>query len=86
MNDAAIRQNADEAAAEKSGKKIRVKPIAPERLFIVGQDFVFDFHPPNNPHRIDGKKKQGYAFNALSSYSEGGALVVGPKGTIASIP
>ena len=86
VNDAAIRQKTDEETAEKSGKKIRVKAIAPERLLIVGEDFIFDFHPPNNPHRIGGKKKQGYAFNAVSPYPEGGALVVGPKGTIASIP
>ena len=25
---------------------MRVKPIAPERMFIVGMDFVFDFRPP----------------------------------------
>ena len=63
-----------------------MKPIAPQRLFIVGQDFIFDFHLPNNPHRIGGKKKQGYSFNAVSAYPEGGALIVGPKGTLASIP
>jgi photosystem II stability/assembly factor-like uncharacterized protein len=86
VNRAAAQQEADEKAAEASGKRIRVKPTAPERLFIVGEDFVFDFAPPSNPHRIGGKKKQGYTFNAVSPYSEGGALVVGPKGTIASIP
>ena len=86
VNEAAFRQKAEEKAAEANGKKIRVKPIAPERLFIVGQDFIFDFHLPNNPHRIGGKKKQGYGFNAVSPYPEGGALVVGPKGTIAEIP
>jgi len=86
VTEAAVRQQAEEKAAEANGKKIRVKPIAPERLFIVGQDFIFDFHLPNNPHRIGGKKKQGYGFNAVSPYSEGGALVVGPRGTIAEIP
>jgi photosystem II stability/assembly factor-like uncharacterized protein len=83
---AAARQAAAERAVEQSGKKIRVKPIAPERLFIVGPDFVFDYHLPNNPHRIGGKKKQGVAFNAVSAFPEGGALVVGPKGIIAYIP
>jgi photosystem II stability/assembly factor-like uncharacterized protein len=86
VNRAAAQQTADEKAAEASGKRIRVKPTAPERLFIVGEDFVFDFAPPNNPRRIGGKKKQGYTFNAVSSYPEGGALIVGPKGTIAFIP
>jgi len=85
VNQAAIQQKADESAAEAAGKKIRVKPIAPERLFIVGQDFVFDFRPPSNPRRIGGKKKQGIAFNAVSPYPEGGALIVGPKGSMASI-
>ena len=83
---AAARQAADQKAVEQSGKKIRVKPISPERLFIVGPDFVFDYHLPNNPHRIGGKKKQAVAFNAVSAFPEGGALVVGPKGTIAYIP
>jgi len=83
---AAARQAAEEKAVEQGGKKIRVRPIAPERLFIVGPDFVFDYHLPNNPHRIGGKKKQGVAFNAVSAFPDGGALVVGPKGTIAFIP
>jgi photosystem II stability/assembly factor-like uncharacterized protein len=75
------------ATHENSGeKKSRVKPITPERIFIVGQDFVFDVDPPNNPHRINGKKKLGITFNAAAAYPEGGVLVVGPKGSIASIP
>jgi photosystem II stability/assembly factor-like uncharacterized protein len=86
VNEAAKRQLAEEKAAEASGKKIRVKPTAPERLFIVGQDFVFDFHPPNNPRRLSGNKKLPLAFNAVSPYPEGGALAVGPKGTMAFIP
>lgn len=79
VNEQAVR----EAAVEK---KMRVKAVAPERLFIVGQDFVFDFRPPNSPRRINGKKKMGIQFNAVSAYPEGGALVVGPKGAIAFIP
>jgi hypothetical protein len=63
-----------------------VKAISPERIFVVGQDFVFDFRPPHNPRRINGKKKLGLLFNAAAPYPEGGALVVGPKGSIASIP
>jgi photosystem II stability/assembly factor-like uncharacterized protein len=79
VNEQAIR----EAAVEKA---MRVKAVAPERIFIVGQDFIFDFRPPHNPHRINGKKKLGIQFNAASPYPEGGALLVGPKGSIASIP
>ncbi|HVN17535.1 MAG TPA: YCF48-related protein [Dongiaceae bacterium] len=79
VNQAAIQQEAAE-------KRARVKAVALQRLFIVGTDFVFDFRPPNNPRRIGGKRKQGYEFNAVSGLPEGGALVVGPKGTIAYIP
>jgi photosystem II stability/assembly factor-like uncharacterized protein len=76
-------QAIQEAAVEKA---MRVKGIAPERIFIVGQDFVFDFRPPNDPRRIGGKKKLGIEFNAVSAYPEGGMLVVGPKGAMAVIP
>jgi hypothetical protein len=69
-----------------SEKKVRVRPISPERVFVVGQDFVFDFRPPNNPRRINGKKKMGIRFNAAGAYPEGGVLVVGPKGAMAYIP
>lgn len=86
VNQEAMQQEAAQSSAEKSGKKIRVKPTAPERVFIVGQDFVFDFRPPSNPRRISAKKKQGVTFNAVSALPEGGALVVGPKGSIAFIP
>ena len=57
-----------------------------ERLFLIGQDFIFDFRPPQDPTRVSPKKKSGIKFNAVSSYPEGGALIVGPNGTIATIP
>jgi len=79
VNEAAIRVGIRE-------KNARVKPITPERIFIVGQDFVFDFRPPNNPRRINGRKKMGIRFNAAGAYPEGGVLVVGPKGAMAYIP
>jgi photosystem II stability/assembly factor-like uncharacterized protein len=79
VNEAAIREGAVE-------KTMRVKAIAPERMFIVGQDFVFDFRPPNNPRRINGRKKMGIRFNAAGTYPEGGVLVVGPQGAMAYIP
>jgi photosystem II stability/assembly factor-like uncharacterized protein len=79
VNDQAIR----EAEVEKA---MRVKAVAPERIFIVGMDFVFDFRPPRNPRRINGKKKMGIGFNAASAYPEGGVLLVGPKGAVVLIP
>jgi len=86
VNAEAIRQQKEEQSGKESGKKLSLIPTAPQRLFIAGEDFIFDFRPPNNPHRINGKKKEGFAFNAVSAYPEGGALVVGPKGTIAYLP
>jgi photosystem II stability/assembly factor-like uncharacterized protein len=85
-NEAAIREQESQTEAERAGKKIRIKPTAPQRLFIVGQDFVFDFRPPGDPRRISSNKKLGLRFNAASPYPEGGALIVGPKGAIATIP
>jgi photosystem II stability/assembly factor-like uncharacterized protein len=79
VNEQAIR----EAQIEK---QMRVKAVAPQRLFIVGQDFVFDFRPPRDPRRMNGKKKFGMQFNAVSAYPEGGALIVGPKGAMAVLP
>jgi photosystem II stability/assembly factor-like uncharacterized protein len=79
VNEQAIREDAIE-------KRMRVKAVAPQRIFIVGQDFVFDFRPPRDPRRMNGKKKFGIQFNAVSAYPEGGALIVGPKGAIALLP
>jgi photosystem II stability/assembly factor-like uncharacterized protein len=56
------------------------------RLFVVGPKFIYDFRPPRNPTRISPPKKSGLQFNATSPYPDGGALVVGPKGSIATIP
>lgn len=57
-----------------------------ERIFIVGQDFVFDFRPPLNPSRVKADNKVAMKFNAASAFPEGGLLVVGPKGVVAMIP
>jgi photosystem II stability/assembly factor-like uncharacterized protein len=56
------------------------------RLFIVGPRFIFDFRPPQDPTRISPPRKSGIHFNAVSPYPNGGALVVGPNGSIATIP
>jgi photosystem II stability/assembly factor-like uncharacterized protein len=82
VNEAAARED----SSAGSEKKARVKAITPERMFIVGEDLVFDLRPPNNPRRIGAKKKMRMRFNAVSAYPEGGALVVGPKGAMAFVP
>ena len=56
------------------------------RIFIVGSNFIYDFRPPRNPTRISPSKKSNLQFNALSPYPNGGAVIVGPKGSIATIP
>ena len=86
VNQAALRQQAEQKAAEQAGKKLRALPTTPERLFIIGPDFIFEFRPPTNPRRFGGKKKQALSFNAVSTFPDGGALVVGPKGSIAFVP
>jgi photosystem II stability/assembly factor-like uncharacterized protein len=56
------------------------------RLFIAAQKFFYDFRPPKDPTRISPPKKSAIQFNALSPYPTGGAIFVGPKGAIATIP
>ncbi len=56
------------------------------RLFIVGPKSIYDFRPPRNPTRISPRKASGTQFNAVSPYPNGGALVVGPKGSMAIVP
>jgi len=59
---------------------------SPGRLFLVGQNFIFDFRPPANPRRVSANKKLNLKFNAVGPYPDGGALLVGPNGVIAVIP
>jgi photosystem II stability/assembly factor-like uncharacterized protein len=56
------------------------------RIFLVGPKFIYDFRPPGNPTRISPRKKGDLEFNAVASYPNGGALFVGPKGTITTVP
>ncbi|MGA2645203.1 MAG: hypothetical protein ABSF15_10850 [Candidatus Sulfotelmatobacter sp.] len=56
------------------------------RLFLAAPKFIFDFRPPKNPTRISPPKKAGIQFNAVSPYPTGGAIFVGPKGSIATLP
>lgn len=41
---------------------------------------------PTNPRRLTPRKNSGIKFNAVSPYPHGGALIVGPNGSIARIP
>lgn len=56
------------------------------RLFIAAPEFIYDFRRPKDPTRISPPKKSGIQFNALSPYATGGAIFVGPKGSVATIP
>jgi photosystem II stability/assembly factor-like uncharacterized protein len=56
------------------------------RIFLANPKFLFDFRPPADPTRISPPKQSSMEFNAIAPYPEGGALVVGPKGSIARIP
>jgi len=56
------------------------------RIFLVGPKFIYDFRPPRNPTRISPRKGSELRFNAVSPYPAGGALFVGPKGSLATVP
>ncbi len=56
------------------------------RLFLVGNRFIYDFRFPENPTRISPLKKSNLEFNSVSAYPTGGALFVGNKGSITTIP
>ncbi len=66
-------------------KNLNENQAAP-RLFIVAPKFIFDFRPPLDPTRISPGRKSPTRFNAVSPYPNGGALFVGPNGSIATIP
>ena len=74
------------AAAYDHKTKSNNKDEARDRLFLVGTNFIYDFRPPKNPTRISAQKKSDSQFNAISPYPQGGALAVGPKGTIITVP
>jgi len=72
--------------AELKGQRTLSITDFPQRLFLVGDDFIFDFRPPANPRRISAANKLHIRFNAISPFPEGGALAVGPNGVIAVVP
>jgi hypothetical protein len=57
-----------------------------QRIFLLGPNLILDFRPPKNPTVISFPNQPAIQFNALSPYPQGGALIVGPKGAIATIP
>jgi photosystem II stability/assembly factor-like uncharacterized protein len=74
------------SSAAKGRDKDKDDNQAHVRLFIAAPKFIFDFRPPQNPTRISPPKKSDIQFNAVSPYPAGGAIFVGPKGSIATIP
>jgi hypothetical protein len=57
-----------------------------QRVLLVAQNFILDLGPPNDPHPLNPKIQPDAAFNAIAPIPEGGAFVVGTKGSIALIP
>ncbi|HEY6767972.1 MAG TPA: hypothetical protein VI386_24720 [Candidatus Sulfotelmatobacter sp.] len=55
-------------------------------VFAVNPSFIFDLRSPASPHRISPGKGAVLKFNAVSAFTAGGGLFVGPTGTIISIP
>jgi len=82
----ARRDTSRKMRAESRGEKARPDQTLHRRILIVGQDFVLDLQSPNDPKRIVLKKKLASSLNAIGAYPEGGAVVVGSKGSIGFIP
>ena len=57
-----------------------------DRVLVVAQDFLLDVRVPHNPRRISPNKTLDAGFNAVATIPEGGAFVVGTKGSIARVP
>jgi photosystem II stability/assembly factor-like uncharacterized protein len=79
------RKYVERQASGSSGKN-RAHEDQAVRLFLIDPKFIYDFRPPQNPVRISPVKKFPLQFNAVSPYPEGGALIVGPKGSIVTVP
>ncbi|HLV86988.1 MAG TPA: hypothetical protein VKV39_08440 [Candidatus Sulfotelmatobacter sp.] len=58
---------------------------ATKRWFVAAQDFVLAFESSRNPQRFAPAGSTDAKFNAIATFPDGGALVVGPKGTVAAI-
>ena len=62
----------------------RSKGKSKDRLFLVASDVIFDYLLPQALSKIGPVPNA--KFNAISSYHEGGAVVVGPNGAVFTIP
>jgi photosystem II stability/assembly factor-like uncharacterized protein len=58
----------------------------PQLIFAVAHDFVLDAQSAVSARRLIPKSKPAGAFNAISAFPEGGALIVGARGLILAIP
>ena len=52
----------------------------------MASDAILDLRLPLNPRKINSPKDPNFKLNAVSPYPEGGALFVGPQGTIVAQP
>jgi photosystem II stability/assembly factor-like uncharacterized protein len=80
------RQSADASRGPSTSSDNRDENEYSPRLFIVAPKFIFDFRPPHDPTRISPSRRSKTQFNAVSAYPDGGALFVGPNGSIAFVP
>ena len=56
-----------------------------DAVFAVNPSFIFDLRVPGNPTRVSPGKNAELKFNAVGAFAGGGALFVGPKGTVVSV-
>ncbi len=83
---ATIRQQAYfSAVAYGASKAPKQKTSLGERIFVVGQDFVLNAQSSARGRRLQPGKKAAGAFHAISPLPDGGALIVGAKGVIATL-
>jgi photosystem II stability/assembly factor-like uncharacterized protein len=54
-----------------------------ERMLILGQDFLLNFHTLADVRRLRAAEMK---LNAVAAFPEGGAVVVGAKGAVATVP
>jgi photosystem II stability/assembly factor-like uncharacterized protein len=73
------------AVAYDMRRSPKQKTPAPARIFVLGQDFVLDLQPSARARRLQPAKRMEGTFNSISPFPEGGAIVVGAKGVIATI-
>ena len=73
------------AVAYEASKQPKQKTSLGGPIFVVGQDFVLDAQSSSRGRRLQPGKKAAGTFNAISPLPDGGALIVGAKGVIATL-